>query len=265
MRVHEAAQARREPLERGPDARRHLAGELRDVGERGRPERSEGAPHQMVDRGVLRRPRAAGDPVLRRDVRRVGAAVVPAPSGRGGHQIRVRADEPPHQPGVLLIEDFAEPLAQMRDHVFLRARRTGERHREARDPLRLDPVRHLEPVPRAALQILGRDCIRVEIAGAHQMQRPAHEPRADDGVSLDRRPEPLALEAVKTRPERDVRRGRPLRLQRGEPPDGGDDVERCPLEEHLAREGRAVELAEAEDRRVDRTRHARTPWVGASG
>src|SRR5260370_5205303 len=75
--------------------------------------------------------------------------------------------------------------------------------------------------------------------------------RADDAVFLlDRAPEALALEVPQARPERDVRRRRPLRLQRGQALDRGDDRKRFSLEQQLTRKRGAIELAHAEDGRI---------------
>ena len=156
----------------------------------------------------------------------------------------------------------------MRDDVLFQSRLSRERDRERRDGLRIHTTADLQPVPRASLEILCRDRVRVEVASAHQMQRAAHEARAYDGVLLlDRGPETLALESLEPRPERDVRRRRPLRLQRREALDRGHDRDGCSLEEHLARERGAIQLAQREHRSVHRRAraHAFTPCVFESG
>ena len=116
----------------------------------------------------------AADPVARRHIGRVGSAVVPATARWRAHQIRVRAHESPHQPRVPLVEDVAQPLAKMRDDFRFRARGPRECDREARHPLRLDAFGDLEPVPGAALQVLGRDRVCVEVTGRDEVKRPAH-------------------------------------------------------------------------------------------
>ena len=75
---------------------------------------------------------------------------------------------------------------------------------------------------------------------------------------------------LSSRPERDVGRRRPLRLQRGEPFDRWNDRDLLAREEHLAREHRAIQLAQSEDARRDgwspsASAHAFTPWVALSG
>lgn len=59
--------------------------------------------------------------------------------------------------------------------------------------------------------------------------------------------EGLALEAVEARGERQVRRGRGLRLEPGETLDGAGRRERLALEQELAREERPIQLAPRED------------------
>ena len=80
------------------------------------------------------------------------------------------------------------------------------------------------------------------------MKRAAHETRADHLAAFDRRPELLAAEVFEARPERDVWRGRPLRLQRREPFDRRDDADAGALEKQLSREHRAVQLPKGQDR-----------------
>ena len=177
----------------------------------------------------------------------------------------MRAHVPPEEPVEALVEDVAEVLAQMSDDVLFRPRRASERDRERGDPLGVDTAGDLDPIPRGTLGVLRGDRERVEVARAHQMQRPAHEPRADHRMALDRRPEPLARESGEARPERDIWRGRPLRLERGDPLDRVDDVEPGAPQQQLAREGRAIQPAKREDRQAAVPRHARTPCVRASG
>ena len=152
----------------------------------------------------------------------------------------------------------------MRDHVLARARVSRERDRELRDRIGLDALCDLDAVPRAALEVLRCDGVGVEIASAHQVQRASHQPRADHAVALDRSPKTLPREVSESRPQRVVRRRRPLRLKRGQALDRGDDAQLCALEEELSREHRAIELAERE-RLLRGDPHTRTPWIRDSG
>jgi len=90
----------------------------------------------------------------------------------------------------------------------------------------------------------------------HETCNVRERPFATDGAlhSLER----LAPEAGHTRPETDVGRGRPLRLEAGEALDGGNHRDLAPLEQELPRERRAVQLAQRQNvlchRNYDRRR-----------
>ena len=143
-----------------------------------------------------------------------------------------------------------------------------ERDRELGDGLRIDALPDLKSVPRPTLEILRRDRVRVEVARADEMQRAPHQARAYHGaLLLDRVPETRSIEVLEPRPERDVWRGRPLRLERGEALDRGDDRHRLALQKHLARERRAIQLPQRENGRIGRSAraHAFTPCVFDSG
>src|SRR5918999_560722 len=61
---------------------------------------------------------------------------------------------------------------------------------------------------------------RPVVLGRDEVKSAAHEERLYDSPPLERSGQALALEAVDARQEREVRRGRVLRLQAGEPPGG---------------------------------------------
>ena len=108
----------------------------------------------------------------------------------------MRAHEAPDEPLVWTAEG-PEPLGQVRHDVLAGPRLARVGDRELRDLRGIDAGSDLQPIPRASLEILRRDRIRVEVARAHQMQRAAHEARADHGVLLlDRVPQALALEVL---------------------------------------------------------------------
>src|SRR5207249_4864571 len=138
----------------------------------------------------------------------------------------------------------AEFSAEVREDLLFRARGARERDRNRGDALWVRAASDLEAIPRSPLQVLRGDRVGVEVARAHKVERPAHEPRADNLAPLDRGPEPLALEVGETRPERHVRQRGPLRLQRAEPLDRGTNADPRALQEHLTRERGAVELAQ---------------------
>ena len=91
----------------------------------------------------------------------------------------------------------------------------------------------------------------IEIA-RDDMERAAHHSCLDHTPVDERARELLLAEPLEARPERDVRRRRVLRLHRHEPRDRFHDGHPPPLEQQLAREQRAVQLAQRQD-----ARHAR--------
>src|SRR5206468_1585790 len=203
------------------------------------------------------------DPVACRHIWRVRPAVRPVAAWRSGHEIRMRTHEPPDEPFVRTAER-AEALGQVRDDLLFQTWFSRERDRKLRDRLGIDALADLKSVPRAALQILGRDRVREEVARAHQVKRAAHQPGSYDGVRLlDRAPQALALEVPQARPEREIWGRRPLRLQSREALDPGDDRQRRALEAHPARAGRPVEPAHRELERIGgpARAHASTPGV----
>src|SRR5439155_17339002 len=143
--------------------------------------------------------------VPRGDVRRIRSTVCPVATRRGRDEIGVGTYESSDEPLVRTAER-AKSLGKVRDDVLLGARLPCERDRELCDRLRIDALPDLQPIPCAALQVLCRDRIRVEIARAHEVQGSAHETRADDrALLLDRGPQILAFEVLQTRPQRYVR------------------------------------------------------------
>jgi hypothetical protein len=79
------------------------------------------------------------------------------------------------------------------------------------------------------------------------VQRDSEECRLDDLVLLERAGQLLLAEARQPCPQRDVRRLRPLRLDRAELLDRLLHPELAPLEQKLAREERTVELPQREN------------------
>ena len=135
------------------------------------------------------------------------------------------AHEPPDEPIEWAAERPADALLDVRQDFLFRTRFAGERDRERRDLGRVHASADLETIPRAALEILCRDRVRVEVTGRNEMERAAHESRADHLVAFDGRPELLAPEAFQPRPERDVWRRRPLCLEGREALDRPNDAD----------------------------------------
>ena len=192
--VAEGPKLRCEPLERRTHTRRHLPRELCDVRERRRPEGGEAPPDQRLERVLLPWPLAACDPVACRNVGSVCSPVLPVPSRRCRHEIGVGAHEPPHEPAEGAAEGSADARLYVLEDLLLRTRLARERDRERSDLLRIHPIADLETIPRAALKVLRRDRVGVEVSGRDQVQRAAHQPRADDVMPFDRRPELFATE-----------------------------------------------------------------------
>src|SRR5213593_2844071 len=245
--VAEGPECRSDPLDRRANPRRRLSRELRDVGDGHRPERRKAPADEGLQRVLLRRPPAARDPMARRDVRRIGPAVVPVSAGRRRYEIGVRAHEAPYEPVERSAKPSADAVLNVLEHLLLRTRTAREGAREGGDLLWIHTAADLQAVPRAALEILRRDRVRVEVSGGDQVKRAAHEPRADDLVAFDRRPEFLASKVFESRPKRDIGGRRPLGLQGRETLDRGDDPNARALQEQLSREHRAIELAQGEN------------------
>jgi hypothetical protein len=81
------------------------------------------------------------------------------------------------------------------------------------------------------------------VVGRDHVHRHARERRDDDAPLRHRRGQLGTLEVAQARPETEVRPGRVLRLQAGQPPDRLDRVEVGAIEQQLARERRAVQVA----------------------
>ena len=192
--VLEGAELGRERLERRAKPRRHLPCELRDVGQADRTECSDAAADEPFECERFRWPAVAADPVAGGDIRGLGSAVLPVPSRWCRHEVGVRADVAPEQPCEPFVEDIPHALPQVCDDGLLRLRRPRERDRERGHSLGVGAARDLYPIPRAALEILSGDRVRVEISRAHQVQGAAHEPSSNDRVPFERRPEPLPPE-----------------------------------------------------------------------
>src|SRR5438477_5845099 len=89
--------------------------------------------------------------------------------------------------------------------------------------------------PRAEAALHRRERIGRVLPGRHKMQRRAHQRRLHDLAAIDRPGQLRALEACKTRPERDVWRRRPLALKAAETLDRIDDADLMALQQELPR------------------------------
>ena len=109
----------------------------------------------------------------------------------------------------------------------------------AREPAVVEPSR---PQRRLHRLVEGR-----VVVGGDRVERDAHRAVAlTTAWSAKARVEVRRIEAGDPVPERDVRRGRLLRLQRDDPADRLDDIERLAPQQQLAGEGGAVELTGGE-------------------
>ena len=167
------------------------------------------------------------------DVRR--RCVVRPDTDRGGADERHGAQRELDRPTIVGAEHAASERPRLdRPERLLRPRR-----RECR---KIDA----EPADPAALRLdVGGLEQRIELP-RQDMQRPAHHARLHDApVDQGVRQRALA-EPFDTRPEREIRRRRVLRLQRDEPSDGPSDRQPHAPEQQLAAEQRPVQLTGGE-------------------
>jgi hypothetical protein len=101
-----------------------------------------------------------------------------------------------------------------------------------------------EPGRPATLRIDARGDQRRELRACHHVERRPQRSRLDDRPVGERLAQLLLAEGGDTRPQRDVRRRRVLRLERDEPRDRLHDRQVPALQQHLAREQRAVQLTQ---------------------
>jgi hypothetical protein len=217
-------------------------GELREVGHRCRPEALQVAPGQRPQGIVSGIPVAGGQRDPGRHVRRP-LAEGPRAAGDGMQQRRERPQRPPH---ALRIHPRA--LLEPGQDLGRRARTAGE----------LQQVRHqcvgvcggeaarrkaCVAEPGAAQRRLHRSMHGGVVVRVHRVQRDPHQRRLDDLLLGEGRVEVGRVEDGQPVPQREVRRGGLLRLQRHHASDGVHDVECLPLQEQLAAERGPVEPA----------------------
>ena len=78
------------------------------------------------------------------------------------------------------------------------------------------------------------------------MQRRPHQGRFHDLPAVDSTRELVALEARNTRPERDIRRRRPLSLKAAQTLDRVDHIDLLAFQQELPRQERAIQLTNGE-------------------
>jgi len=236
---------------------------LEGVGEVGDAE-----PRPLGDVGARRGPEGAEVPVDElgaggREIERsrLGLRLVererprrPERSLGGIEEVRVPAD---------CVEDAARldvdvavlPLEMLEGGLHRQRSLLGELANPRHGQERVREVRLVEP-GRHVAQRRPEDGI---VARGEQVERPSHHRRLHD-LSLAERPlERLAPETGHTRPETDVGRGRPLRLEAGEALDGGNHPDLASLEQELPRERRAVQLAQRQNALCHRNYDRRRP------
>ena len=158
-------------------------------------------------------------------------------------------EQMPHEPWATLVESelrLAQQLQQLRTAAWLLGR-------EAND-LVDQPVEISTAGMLGELLLEGGDpppeelaSIREIVACGDVVQRRAHERRLDDMSPLDCAQQLLRAESLEARPESDVWRRRPLRLERTDALHGLRHAEPRPPQEELARQERAVQLANGQD------------------
>ena len=180
-----------------------------EVGSRRRPERSEVPLHEVHECVGDRRPAEARSPKPH--------AAGEAPLGRVRQ--RLERDQMPKPRQVAEVLDLAgrpAALFEERDELACRPRLTANVRPDRRDELR----RGLRAAVRPRRDLLAQGG-RVErvVPRADEVERPAHQRALDDLPAPERPRQVRSLESLEPRPERDVRRGNPLRLERGDPLD----------------------------------------------
>ena len=169
---------------------------------------------QTLDDGAPTRPACAARPIP--DEPRAAVLELELRSAEELEQLRARAG--------LLARELGDPFSLFREVGLLAER--GELPLQLRDATR--PVQ-----PR----------IREVVLRAHEVERRAHERRLHDAPASDGAHEVIGAEALDARPEPEVRRRRPLRLEPSRPLERLRHRERSTCEQELARERRPVELA----------------------
>ncbi len=216
-------------LERRLDAREPDARPALDIGGACRPERGKVAADEQLPagRGVgVARP----DPVLRSLVE-IRAAMLPGSRRRDAHEIEVGGLEPVPADEVDQLVPAARAFAQRVAQV------------------RVDPVEaergQLRPRPPEPLAPRLADRLRPGpvLATRDDVDRPAEERALDEHPALERPRQLLTAEVLDPRPKRDVRGRRVLRLDSADPVDDAGQRQAHALEQQLAREQRAVQLA----------------------
>ena len=226
------------------------------VGHARGPERGEVAQDQRVRLGLLRQ-RAAGQLRHRRH-HGLPAGLLERRAAR--RQLGERHGEA-HRVGERRRVGAGPALRQRAAERGGRARRLGEDGAAGRHDLRhVDAAELLgELAAREALleHRLVHRAPGEEVVGGRQVQRGAHQRRAQHLVGLEQRDQLRGLEALQPRPQAVERRGRLLALHAGEVLDRLARAQRRAAQQQLALEQGAVELAGAEDRGSGTDRGAR--------
>ena len=93
---------------------------------------------------------------------------------------------------------------------------------------------------------LGEGPQRERVGRGHEVDRPAHDPRANDRPVEEQLPELVGIEVDEARPQRDVGIRRLLRLESDEMLNHVDRRHRDPLEQELAGERGPIEGADGQ-------------------
>jgi hypothetical protein len=191
---------------------------------------------------VERRRRA--EPLLGEAVE-VGAP--PFPGSRRRHADEVDPDADSRSP---------DPVAERLRDLGVAARPVGQESTHALGrPLQLAIVVALH-APRPRLPLLAQgEHQRPEVATRDDVDRVSHQRRLHEAAPLERAGQRVALEALQPRPEPDVRGGRVLRLEAADLLHGARQRQRLALEQELAGQQRAVQVASGEDA-LGHARHA---------
>ena len=139
---------------------------------------------------------------------------------------------------------------QQRAHLLERALARRELREDELRQLRQPRFRDERLVggrPEDAAELAARGRERPVVAGRDDVERAALQQRFHEAAACERRCQLLPLESLEPRPERQIWARCRLRLEAAEPLDRLHRADGLPLEQQLAGEQRAVELAPSED------------------
>ena len=236
----------REPVERLGDRRQaRNAGPLADVLLRRRAVGAQVPANEVVE-GLPGRRRLPLQPCLGGCVDAV-PAVAPDAGRRHVHDARVTLHAPPEErrrrrPAGMWLQQRAHLL----ERALARRELREDELRQLRQP-RFRDERLVGGRPEDAAELAAGGRERPVVARRDDVERAALQQRLHEAAARERLRQLLPLESLEPSPEREIRARCRLRLKAAEPLDGLHRAAGPPLEQQLAGEQRAVQLAPSED------------------